>query len=85
MTRTDIQTAALNDTGNYAGATATASNFCMCGVSGSVTTCPASCGTGVTAEEYVSVSVTIPFVPVFNYPGLPNPLNITQVASERVQ
>ena len=81
---TDIQTAALNDTGNYPGATATATNFCTCSVGGSEVSCPATCASG-TPETYVRVSVTIPFKPVVNYPGIPNPVNITQVACARVQ
>jgi hypothetical protein len=80
----DIQTAALNDTGNYPGATATATNFCTCSVGGAQVSCPATCNSGA-PETYVQVSVTIPFTPVFHYPGLPNPVNITQVASARVQ
>ncbi len=81
---TDIQSAALSDTGNFPGATATASNFCTCGVGGAQVTCPATCNSG-TAMTYVQVSVTIPFTPIFNYPGIPNPINITQVACARVQ
>lgn len=81
---TDIKTAALNDTGNYSGASATASNFCSCSVGGTETTCPASCS-GSTYEEYVQVSVTVPFTPVFDYPGLPNPISVTQTATARVQ
>lgn len=80
----DIQTAALNDTGNYPGATATATTFCTCSVGGAEVTCPASCGSG-TQEEYVQVTVTIPFTPVISYPGLPNPVSITQTAVARVQ
>ncbi len=80
----DIQTAALNDTGNYPGATAVASSFCACSVGGAHVDCQATCSSG-TAEQYVQVSVTIPFVPIFNYPGLPNPISITQVACARVQ
>jgi hypothetical protein len=51
---------------------------------GAQVTCPATCNTG-TAMTYVQVSVTIPFTPIFNYPGIPNPINITQVACARVQ
>ena len=80
----DIQTAALNDTGNYPGATATATNFCTCSVGGTQVSCPATCGSG-TAETYIQVSVTVPFTTVVHYPGLPNPVNITQVACARVQ
>ena len=80
----DIQTAALNDTGPYTGATATASNFCTCSIGGTQYTCPTTCNSG-TQEEYVTVSVTIPFVHVFNYPFLRNPLNITDTSSVRVQ
>jgi Flp pilus assembly protein TadG len=81
---TDIQTAALNDTGNYPGATATATNFCTCGIGETQVSCPATCSTG-TAQTYVQVSVTIPFSPIFHYPGVPNPINVTQVACARVQ
>ena len=82
----DIRTAALNDTGNYSGATATASNWCTCSVGGAQVTCPTSCpNTPVNGYEYVQVSVTIPFTPVFNYPGLPNPISITQTLSGKLQ
>lgn len=80
----DIQQAALNDTGNYAGATASATTFCTCSIGGAQVSCPTTCPNG-TAQEYVQVTVSIPFTPVFNYPGLPNPVTITQVSSARVQ
>lgn len=79
-----IQTAALNDTGNYPGAIAVASNSCTCSVGGTPVSCPATCQNG-TPETYIQVLVAIPFQPLFNYPGLPNPMNITQVARARVQ
>jgi Flp pilus assembly protein TadG len=81
----NIQKSATNDTGNYPGATATASNFCTCGVGTTQGACPATCGNGVTYQQYVKVSVTIPFKPMFNYPGVPDPINITQVACARVR
>src|ERR1700739_987782 len=43
--RTGRQNAALPDTGNYSGATATATQFCACTVGGGQVSCPASCGT----------------------------------------
>jgi Flp pilus assembly protein TadG len=79
-----MQTAALADTGNYANATATATQFCTCSIGGTETTCPASCGGG-TYQEYVKVSVTIPYVTIFNFPMIPNPINVTQIAIARVQ
>lgn len=82
---TGMQTAALADTGNYPGATATATQFCACSVGGTQSACPATCGTGVTSETYIQVSVTIPYQSIITYPMLPNPVNVTQVACARVQ
>src|SRR5579871_6159386 len=81
---TGIQNAALADTGNFPGATATATQFCTCSVGGSQVSCPATCNSG-TPETYVQVSVTIPYHSMFAYPGLPDPLQVTQVACTRVQ
>jgi Flp pilus assembly protein TadG len=80
-----IQAAALNNTSNYPGATATATTFCTCSVGGTQSACPVSCASGQTQETYVQVTVVVPFNPLFDYPGLPNPMQITQVASARVQ
>ena len=81
---TGIQNAALADTGNYTGATATPTTFCTCSIGGTQTTCPATCNTG-SPETYVQVVVTIPYTPVFSYPGLPNPMSVSQLACARVQ
>jgi hypothetical protein len=80
-----MQTAALNDTGNYTGATATATQFCTCSVGGAQVSCPATCNGNGVAETYIQVSVTIPYAGVINYPMLPNPVNITQTSCARVQ
>ena len=80
-----IQKAALNDTGNYSGATAVASQFCTCSVGGTQVTCPASCGNNTVAEKYIQVSVTLPYQAVITYPMLPNPINVTQTVCARVQ
>src|SRR5579872_806251 len=82
---TGMQTAALNDTGNYTGATATAAQVCYCSVGGTVTTCPASCSGSDSPETYIQVTVTIPYSPVINFPMLPDPINITESAMARVQ
>lgn len=82
---TGMQTAALNDTGNYPGATAVATQFCTCSIGGTQTTCPASCGSSSTYQEYIQVQVTIPYNTVINFPWLPNPISITQTACARVQ
>jgi type IV secretory pathway TrbL component len=79
-----MQAAALSDTGNYPGATATATQFCACSVGGTQVTCPASCDVG-SPETYIQISVTIPYQPLINYPMLPNPMAVTQAASARVQ
>ena len=81
---TGMQTAALNDTGNYPGATAVASQWCTCSVGGSVVGCSSTCSSG-SLEMYVQVQVTIPYTTVISYPMLPNPVNITQSACARVQ
>ena len=79
-----IQNAALSSIGNYAGATATASQFCACSVGGAHISCPATCATG-SPETYVQVVVTVPFSMVFNLPWIPNPVTISQLACARVQ
>lgn len=81
---TGMQNAALADTGNYPGATATATQFCTCSVGGTQQACPITCSSG-TPETYIQVSVTVPYQSVINYPMLPNPVTITQVACARVQ
>jgi hypothetical protein len=79
-----MQTAALNDTGNYPGTTATASQFCTCSVGGAQVSCPATCSSG-SPETYIQVVVTIPYNSVVSLPSIPNPVNITQSACARVQ
>ena len=79
-----MQTAATNDTGNYPGASAVATQFCTCSVGGTQGSCPASCG-GSLGQTYIQVSVTIPYTSVISFPSIPNPVNITQTACARVQ
>ena len=79
-----MQTAALSATGNYTGATATASEFCACSIGGSHVNCPATCTTG-SPETYIQVVVTVPFVSILKYPWVPNPISISQLACTRVQ
>lgn len=81
---TGMQTAALNDAGSASGATATATNVCYCSLGGTTTTCPASCGTNP-AITYVSVSVTVPFTKMFNYPWMPSLPSVTTTNTVRVQ
>ena len=81
---TGMQNAALADTGNYPNATATATQFCTCGVGGTQVTCPATCF-GSSPATYIQVTVTIPYQSIWSYPGIPNPINVTQVACARVQ
>lgn len=81
---TGMQTAALNDTGNYPGATAVASQWCACSVGGPVVDCSTTCNNSKLLK-YVQVQVTIPYTTVISYPTLPNPVNITQSAVGPVQ
>ena len=80
-----MQNAALADTGNYAGATATATQYCTCSVGGSQVSCsPNPCGSS-TILKYAQVSVTLPYQTMINYWMIPNPVNVTQTAVGRVQ
>jgi Flp pilus assembly protein TadG len=81
---TGMQNAALNDAGNTAGVTTTASNTCYCSVGGLPTTCPASCGS-TAPITYVTVKVTVPYSAYFNYPWMPTLPSITSTNSVRVQ
>lgn len=81
---TGMQNAALSATGNYTGATAVASQFCACSVGGSHVDCPATCTTG-SPETYVQVVVTVPYKSMLKYPGIPDPVSISQIACTRVQ
>ena len=78
-------TAAKNDTGNYDGVSAAASEFWTCSVGGTQYTSSPSCGTGVTAQRYEQITVTIPYTSILRYPWVPDPVNITQYACMRVQ
>jgi hypothetical protein len=79
-----MQTAAVNDTGKYPGASAVATQFCTCSIGGTQGSCPASCGSTL-GQTYVQVVVTIPYTSVISFPSIPNPVNITQLACARVQ
>jgi Flp pilus assembly protein TadG len=81
---TGMQNAAVADTGNYPGATAVATQFCACTVGGGHVTCPASCGTG-NPETYIQVVVSVPFITIFKYPWIPNPVQISSLDAIRVQ
>ena len=80
-----MQDAATAATGNYTGATASATQFCACSVGGSQVSCPASCRDSENPETYINVTVTIPFTAVINYPMIPNPVNITSSSTVRVK
>jgi hypothetical protein len=79
-----VQAAALADTGNYPGATATATLFCTCSIGGTQGSCPASCG-GAQGQTYLQVVVSLPYTSVITFPQIPNPVNITQLAVGQVQ
>jgi Flp pilus assembly protein TadG len=79
-----IQNAALADTGNMSGVTATATQFCACNVGGSAVSCPASCGSA-NPETYVQVVVSVPYYSMIAYPWLPDPVHVSQTSIIRVQ
>ncbi len=72
-----VHDAAMKDVIGYSGATATVSTFCTCSVGGAQQSCANSCGTGVIGQKYLKVVVTIPYTSMFNYPLLPNPVNVS--------
>ena len=82
-----MQNAATIDAANYPGTTAVASQFCACTVGGSRVACPPNCNLagGETPETYIQVTVTIPFTPLFPYPGMPTGTSITSSSAVRVQ
>lgn len=83
MDYTGMQNHALADTGNYSGATAKATDFWTCSIGGSQVSDPSTCSGS--PQHYIQVLVTIPFKSVVNYPWVPNPISISQLACARVQ
>lgn len=79
---TGMQTAALNESSNIAGLTATATEFCQC-PDGTATTCGGSGCSKV--RTYVSVSTSAPFHTLGIYPGIPNSITMNGQASMRVR
>ncbi|MBZ5601486.1 MAG: pilus assembly protein [Acidobacteriia bacterium] len=80
-----MQTAALNDTGNYTGATATATEFWTCDIGGTQFTTQPTCTGGTTPQTYIQMVVTIPYTSIFKYPFVPDPISVSQLACMRVQ
>src|SRR5580704_7785111 len=90
----DIQTAAQNDYQNNGQAvgslTVTSSTSCGCDSGGTVTAAAACTGTGTgtcaAGHWVVTVSVTAAgtFNSLFNYPGIPKSINVSNTAAMRV-
>lgn len=81
-----MQTAATNDGKDLTSMTATATNYCSCGASGSVQTCPATgCTLANPAHRYVKVSTSYTFTTAFPIPGIPSSVAMTRSAIMRVQ
>ncbi len=62
----------------------TASQFCEC-VSGTTVTCGTTCAGGASAARYTAINASYPAPIMIGYPGIPNPYNIAQAATVRVQ
>jgi len=79
-----MQTAALNDAGNPAGMTATASQFCACSIGGARQSCPATCSSG-SPETYIQMNVAMTYTTIASYPGVPAITNLAATSIVRVQ
>lgn len=79
-----MQNAALTDAGSPAEMTATATQFCACGIGGARVSCPATCGTG-NPETYIEVDVSMPYNTIANYPGVPASTTLKASSIVRVQ
>ncbi len=78
-----METAALNDAGNIAGVTATATQYCRCS-DGSTSTCqPTDCASSHQLV-FVQVDVTGTFQSLLHFPGVPQSQTITSRAIMRV-
>ena len=83
---TGMQTAATNDGKDLPSMTAVATNYCSCGATGTVQTCPAAgCTTANPAHRYVKVATTYTFSAAFPIPGIPSTVPMTRTAILRVQ
>jgi Flp pilus assembly protein TadG len=79
-----MQNAALDNAGNPAGMTATASQFCTCSIGGARQSCPVSCSSG-SPETYIEMDVTMPYTTIASYPGVPAVTNLAASSIVRVQ
>lgn len=89
--QTKIRNAALADAVDITGLTVTSTFVCGCDNGGTVVPSPetnAACTTACNAGNHLVVSsqVTVSgtFSSLFNYPGIPSPLTISNTATERV-
>jgi Flp pilus assembly protein TadG len=81
-----MQTAATNDGKDLSSMTATATNYCSCGATGTAQTCPATgCSGSNTAHRYVKVATSYTFNTAFPIPGIPSSVAMTRSAIMRVQ
>lgn len=80
-----VQTAAVNDTGNYSGAVATWSEFWTCSIGGTQSSTVPTCDDSATPQRYEQVVVTIPYTSILKYPMIPDPVNISSYAVVRVE
>lgn len=81
---TGMQQAALNDGGNVAGLTATASHYCQC-ADGSASSCLETDCTTSHRIAYVQVQTTGRFSSLLHFPLLPNTFNVSSTAVMRVE
>lgn len=67
----EVHDHAMANMAGYAGADATSSLYCTCGIGGSVVDCSTVCATGVDKKTYVQVNTSIPFHSISGLPWIP--------------
>jgi Flp pilus assembly protein TadG len=84
---TDIENAAQSATslGTNVAVSVTPSNTCYCVSSGTLSSagCGSSCSDGSTAANYVGVTASYTYTPLFTYAGLGSSVSISSTATSR--
>jgi Flp pilus assembly protein TadG len=78
---TEITSLIATSAGNPPGLGVSVSQFCTCSIGGATVACSNTCTTKIV---YVQVTATLPFQTLAAWPYIPQPLNLTRMATIRV-
>jgi Flp pilus assembly protein TadG len=81
---TGMQQAALNDSANISGVTATATSYCEC-LDGTAVSCSTGLCGGKPPPTYVKVITTATFSTLFSYPYVPSSAALSGLSVQRAQ